>query len=74
MSPFTRLLAAATVVAVLVIAESDELHAQSLLWKFEGDSANDTFGLGVAGVGDVDGDGRAAVAIGAFLDDPNGTD
>jgi hypothetical protein len=60
--------------AAWLLSNPPDLHAQSVLSKFEGDSAQDSFGLGVAGVGDVDVDGLADVAIGAYLDDPNGAD
>ena len=35
---------------------------------------SDTFGVSVAGVGDLDGDGRIDLAVGAFRDDDGGTD
>ncbi len=41
----------------------------SLLWQVFGNSSYDYFGLTVAGVGDVDGDGTPDVAVGAPRDD-----
>ena len=46
----------------------------SVLFTFEGDSANAGFGGAVAGAGDVDGDGVPDIIIGAGLDDTTGTD
>jgi hypothetical protein len=45
----------------------------ALLFTFTGDTVNDQFGIAVAGVGDVDGDGRDDVALGASADDDGGT-
>jgi len=41
----------------------------SILQKLAGDSAGDAFGVSVAGIGDVDGDGFDDVAVGASFDD-----
>ena len=44
----------------------------SVLYSFEGDSANDGFGRPVSGAGDVNGDGFADLIVGAAGDDNNG--
>ncbi len=41
----------------------------SVLFTLYGDSALDRFGVSVAGVGDLDGDGHADVVVGAYRDD-----
>ena len=48
--------------------------AQQVLHRFEGDSANDLFGIGTGGGGDVDGDGVPDLIVGAFFDDFAGSD
>ncbi len=44
-----------------------------VLYTWRGDSLGDRFGFSVAGVGDVDRDGRADVLVGAPADDNRGT-
>ncbi len=44
----------------------------SILYTFNGDSANDLFGRSVSGAGDVNNDGFADLIAGAFGDDNNG--
>ena len=46
---------------VRVVSGSDG----SVLYNFDGDNAQDRFGLSVSGAGDVDGDGRADLIVGA---------
>ena len=43
-----------------------------IVWTFYGDTANDEFGHSVSGAGDLDGDGRAELVVGAPQDVSNG--
>ncbi len=45
----------------------------AILYTFNGDSANDLFGVSVSGAGDVNGDGFDDLIVGATGDDNNGT-
>ena len=60
----------------LVSATVDSLSAQTIthvpLYTFHGDSEDDQFGWSVSGAGDVSGDGRADLIVGAFRDANNG--
>jgi hypothetical protein len=49
-------------------------HSGALLHTFTGAAAGDHFGCSVAGVGDLNGDGRGDVIVGAFGTDASGLD
>ena len=57
---------------IVALGTPDTL-AQSRIWQLDGDDEFDGLGWAVAGVGDVDGDGRAEVVAGAWLDEESFT-
>lgn len=56
---------------VLLAALAPAAYSQSLLYTFNGDSANDHAGT-VSGAGDVNADGVPDFIVGARFDDNNG--
>ncbi len=69
MQASSPLLVAATAAALATFGA-----AQGPLHTFAGAAGGDNLGAAVAGVGDLDGDGRSDVALGAPLDDTVGAD
>ena len=71
----TRLVAV-VLAFIFVSSTTDSLTAQTIthvpLYTFHGDSAGDWFGHWASGAGDLNGDGRADLVVGAFRDDNNG--
>jgi hypothetical protein len=61
-------------VVVLGLAAAAVGQGIPILYTLRGDSAEDGFGSSVAGIGDVNGDGHADVAISAPGDDTGGSE
>ncbi|MCI0330777.1 MAG: integrin alpha, partial [candidate division Zixibacteria bacterium] len=59
-------------VLALFCSFSSALAQVSLLYQKDGSATSDRLGWSVAGVGDVNGDGRADFIVGAALADPGG--
>ncbi len=64
---------------VLFLNADGTVEAQQKISSTQGDFAGhlddaDRFGVGVATLGDLDGDGLSNLAVGAYFDDDGGTD
>ncbi|MCA9773361.1 MAG: FG-GAP repeat protein, partial [Myxococcales bacterium] len=62
------------VLVLTLLSASTTARAQSVIHQFDGDAFQDWFGQSVAGLGDVNGDGRPDILAGAPLDSNNGAE